>query len=404
MSMRRKIEAVTGLAPAIAIIVCVSMALSGYTKPIYSIDDVSKKAQEPKELKTLSLSIPEKKAEKLADVKDPGAYKDGTYFGSAQGFNGSVKVKVVIKDGKIDSITVVSHTDDQPYFRNAENSIIPAIIKGQTTNVDTVSGATYSSNGIIKAVRNALAKAALSKNSRTDESAGSGEEQKPNGTNQIPKPPAEDAVKPPENYIYKDGEYTNDMKMVLCEHPRDDSWAYYLSVKVTIKDGKIASIKESKKTGKNGEYNTQNNSYLKRAFNGLGSRKGMEAKIIEMQGTADVDTVTGATISSNAIIESVNLILHDIEKIPVEQDEEGSKDDDNNEEDDTSTDTEQQSDEDDRSGKVSAADDCILHKDESAELNAEMEQDDSKEPEDEQEHVEIFDQDSESYSDRDSNC
>lgn len=130
----------------------------------------------------------------------------------------------------------------------------------------------------------------------------------------------------------------------------------------------------------------------------------MEAKIIEMQGTADVDTVTGATISSNAIIESVNLILNDIEKIPVEQDEEGSKDDDNNEEDDTSTDTEQQSDEDDRSGKVSAADDCILHKDESAELNAEMEQDDSKEPEDEQEHVEIFDQDSESYSDRDSNC
>lgn len=38
-------------------------------------------------------------------------------------------------------------------------ALIPAIVKKQTTNVDAVSGATYSSNGIIRAVRNALGKA-----------------------------------------------------------------------------------------------------------------------------------------------------------------------------------------------------------------------------------------------------
>lgn len=318
--MKRKIETFAGLAPAIAIIICVSMALSGYTKPIYSIENVPKQpAAAKKALKTLAVNVPTKKAEKIGKAEDPGEYKDGTYVGSARGYNGLIKVKVTIEEGKISAIKVVSHNEDQPYFRNAEKRIIPAIIKGQSTNVDTVSGATFSSNGLIGAVRNALAKAAAAKDNKElppDELDDENQDQQE--IPEIPKPSEDESISAPENYVYKDGEYTNDNDMVLCEHPRDTSWAYYLSVKVTIKDGKIAEVKESKKVGKTGNYNAQNNSYLKRAFSGLGSRKGMEAKIVENQGTANVDAVTGATISSNAIIESVNLILPTIEKIPVE--------------------------------------------------------------------------------------
>lgn len=320
MLIKKKLETFAGIAPAIAILLCVCMALSGYTEPTYSIDNIEKqKTPETKALKTLSVNIPEEKAKTLAAVEEPAAYKDGTYYGSAMGYNGLIKVKVVIKDGKISSIEIVNHIDDQPYLNNAKNSIIPAIIKGQTTNVDTVSGATFSSNGIIEAVRNALAKAAATEDGKkASEGKSSQSAQEPVV---IPGPSDEEGIETPENFIYKDGEYTNDTNMVLCEHPRDNSWAYYLSVKVTIKDGKIAAVEESKKKGKTGEYSKQNDSYLKRAFKGLGSRKGMEAKIIEAQGTSGVDTVTGATISSNSIIQSVNRILPTIEKIPIEDDE-----------------------------------------------------------------------------------
>lgn len=333
MLIKKKFETIAGIVPAIAIVLCVCMALNGYTEPTYSINNVQTQSKpETKALKTLSVNIPAEKAKELADVEEPAAYRDGTYYGSAMGYNGLIKVKVIIKDGSISSVEIINHTDDQPYLNNAKNSIIPAIIKRQTTNVDTVSGATFSSNGIIEAVRNALAKAAAAEDGK--KSAKTSANQDAQQATEIPKPSDEQSIQKPENFIYKDGEYTNDANMVLCEHPKDTSWAYYLSVKVTIKDGKIAAVEESKKIGKTGEYNKQNDSYLKRAFKGLGSRKGMESKIIEMQGTAGVDAVTGATISSNSIIQSVNRILPAIEKIPVETEDEIIKDEDVSESDD----------------------------------------------------------------------
>lgn len=62
---------------------------------------------------------------------------------------------VTIKDKQITAIDILSSSDDAAFFNRAKG-VIDRIIAGQTLEVDVVSGATYSSNGIISAVKNAL--------------------------------------------------------------------------------------------------------------------------------------------------------------------------------------------------------------------------------------------------------
>jgi len=87
---------------------------------------------------------------------------DGTYTGSAYGYRGNITVSVTVKDNKVTAIEIKSIQDDLGYYSIAKNTIIPNIMKKQSLNVDTVSGATYSSKGIINAVINALSKAVVS--------------------------------------------------------------------------------------------------------------------------------------------------------------------------------------------------------------------------------------------------
>ena len=102
----------------------------------------------------------------VAVVEDPSAYKDGTYYGTGTGFGGTLKVKVEISGGKITSIQIMENQDGSEYISKA-SALINTIIQNQSTNVDTVSGATYSSVGIIQAVRNALSQAAVSTSGTT---------------------------------------------------------------------------------------------------------------------------------------------------------------------------------------------------------------------------------------------
>ncbi|WP_017211137.1 4Fe-4S binding protein [Clostridium beijerinckii] len=84
-------------------------------------------------------------------------YKDGTYTGSGTGYRGgTTKVSVTVSDGKISSIQAISNQDTPKFYQRAEGTIIKSIISKQSTSVDTVSGATYSSKGIMSAVTNAL--------------------------------------------------------------------------------------------------------------------------------------------------------------------------------------------------------------------------------------------------------
>ena len=90
-------------------------------------------------------------------------YKDGTYQGTGTGFRGAATtVSVSIKNDKITNISTVSYGDDKPFYNQAYATVSKEIISSQSTDVDTVSGATFSSNGIMNAVADALGKAKIS--------------------------------------------------------------------------------------------------------------------------------------------------------------------------------------------------------------------------------------------------
>lgn len=85
-----------------------------------------------------------------------GTYSDGTYTGTGSGFRGDTTVSVIVENGYIESITVLSYEDDYKYFVRAESTVINDILENQEVDVDAVTGATFSSNSIMEAVANAL--------------------------------------------------------------------------------------------------------------------------------------------------------------------------------------------------------------------------------------------------------
>lgn len=88
-----------------------------------------------------------------------GNYKDGTYQGEAEGFGGMVAVEVKVEKGKITAIEIVSVQKEDGAYLSMAKDIIPKIIEAQSTDVDTISGATFSSTGIKNASQEALEKA-----------------------------------------------------------------------------------------------------------------------------------------------------------------------------------------------------------------------------------------------------
>ena len=83
-------------------------------------------------------------------------YADGMYTGSGNGFRGVISAQVTVEGGRITDVTILSSSDDRDFFQRAQNGVIPAILQAQSVNVSAVSGATYSSRGILEAVADAL--------------------------------------------------------------------------------------------------------------------------------------------------------------------------------------------------------------------------------------------------------
>lgn len=91
-----------------------------------------------------------------AEITEKGNYKDGIYIGTGEGFRGTTQVQVTVEDGYISDIMVLSFQDDREFFQKAQSAVINDILAEQTSDVDAVSGATFSSNGIMDAVADAL--------------------------------------------------------------------------------------------------------------------------------------------------------------------------------------------------------------------------------------------------------
>lgn len=213
-------------------------------------------------------------------VEDPSAYKDGTYYGTGTGFGGTLKVKVEISGGKIISIQIMENQDGSEYISKA-SALINTIIQNQSTNVDTVSGATYSSVGIIQAVRNALSQAAVS-TSGTTTSGEAGNAGNSGNQNQ-------DTSAATGNFPYKEGIY----------YGTAEGYSGDVSVAVVIQEKSIKAILITE--------TSDDEAFFQRAM-------GVVKNVLKTQST-EVDTVSGATYSSKGILGAIQNALKQAEKV-----------------------------------------------------------------------------------------
>lgn len=101
---------------------------------------------------------PEKSEEKQESKVD-NKLEDGTYNASANGYGGKLDLEVIINNGDIKDIKILSHKETEPVFNRALPIIQDRILQSQSPIVDNVSGATISSYAIKSAVADALKKA-----------------------------------------------------------------------------------------------------------------------------------------------------------------------------------------------------------------------------------------------------
>lgn len=240
----------------------------------------------------------------IAAVQDASAYKDGTYYGTGKGFAGTMKVKVDISGGKIASISIVSTKDGDSYVKSA-SSLLDTIVEKQSTNVDTVSGATFSSRGIIAAVRSALSQAAVSDNTtgnNTDkqgaaEASGNGQTDK-NSSGSASEQGTEGTLP------YVDGIYYG-----TAEGYKGD-----IRVAVVIQDKTLKAILVTEKQ--------DDEPFITNAMDVL--------KNMMKKQSADVDTVSGATYSSKGLIGAVKAAFEEARKTTAGENTGGSNSDSNN--------------------------------------------------------------------------
>ena len=282
-----KIKAIT---PAIIVGAIVITSLSSYKAQVYKVNAESLSEYEDS-ADAAKLSLPEvvelpeentsdKEAQTLANIKEPGSYKDGTYTGSANGWGGKISVSVNIKNSKIKRIKVISASSETPQYFAKARAVIGSIIKRQSTNVDAISGATFSSNGIIKAVRNALSKAATGKTQSSKNKSDSDNESTSDNTDPTLTLDGD----------YNDGEYEGYAKSYGTG---------YITVKINIKSNRLTKVKIT---------DAPSDDYVN-AGAYVSDLKGLIKKIISSQSTK-VDGVSGATKSSDAIKNAIIMALN----------------------------------------------------------------------------------------------
>ncbi|MBM6837226.1 flavocytochrome c [Clostridium saudiense] len=99
------------------------------------------------------------KVEKETETAKPevdGGYKDGVYTGTGKGNGGDVTVEVTVEGGNIVKIELKDHKETPGIFEGAETGVSNEIIKTQSTDVESVSGATLTSEAIKTAVAEAI--------------------------------------------------------------------------------------------------------------------------------------------------------------------------------------------------------------------------------------------------------
>ena len=212
-----------------------------------------------------------------------GVYTDGVYTGTGAGYGGTMKVQVTIKDGKITDIQIVSQSETGSYLERAKTLLQKIIDNNGTTGVSAVSGATRSSNGIFDAVNACLSQAEGGKDTSTTGSTGGGH----GGSGSAVKPSDDDEVG-----RWADGTYTGTAQGYSSAG---------VTAEVTVAGGKIANIKLTN--------NGETSSYYSSATGKTKKGTTIIEQIMSAQSTNNIDTVSGATRSSYAIINAIKAAL-----------------------------------------------------------------------------------------------
>lgn len=234
-------------------------------------------------------------------------YKDGTYEGSGTGFRGATTtVSVNVKNGKISDISAISYGDNRPYFSRALSTVSEEIIDNQSTDVNAVSGATFSSRGIMAAVEDALSSANITSSSSetlkneqtqsTNSEANNSEQnalsnQMKSSNNEVNTPSNNSQATASQapwtsnstgstNFQYKDGTYEGSCR----------GFKGTTTVSVVVKNGKITEVSTIS--------SRDDRRFYERAYSVISD------EIITSQST-EVNAVSGATFSSNGIMQAV---------------------------------------------------------------------------------------------------
>ena len=251
--------------------------------------------------------------------------KDGVYIGSGQGFNGPIRVRVTVSGGNITNVEILSHSDDAPFFNRAK-AVIGRLLGRPGKSVDTVSGATYSSRGIIDAVRNALAGAG--KTNVTNTSKPSTGDKKPNTDDTNPsvnpetgEPKYVDAAlrKHYPGDKLKDGEYTG----IGIGYLNPGGIKTY----ITVKNGEISNLRvgvgddyrddmgpfrsQAENVipflqGKEGRWNIAKMGLYREYFEAIRKSSNPKAKVKDLLGDKYVDMLSG--LSGNNTVSDIALM------------------------------------------------------------------------------------------------
>ena len=239
--------------------------------------DGSKKTKETKQKKTKKKASTSTAA-KQDSYTEPAAYKDGTYYGTAEGFGGNIQVKVVISNGKLSSITIVSAADETKEYLDKAKAVINTMLQKGSPNVDSISGATFSSTGIINAVKRAMSQAAVNGSSSSNNASSNGVSSGTAGQTT----PSNSSVMPSETL--KDGVYTG----------TGNGYGGAIEIQLTVSGGRMTDIVIT-------SADRETAAYLNRAKSLIGT-------VLSNQ-SADVDTISGATFSSSGIRDAIKAAI-----------------------------------------------------------------------------------------------
>lgn len=129
---------------AVGLVCCLALTGCG--------SSVSYSAEEP---------VAEAKQNRAVESRQEGRHllKDGSYVSAGRGMQGDIQVELRVRDGYIDRVDVVEHNENVGVAEDAFDRLEDDVLRKQSADVDTISGATEASYGFMEAVRNCIRQA-----------------------------------------------------------------------------------------------------------------------------------------------------------------------------------------------------------------------------------------------------